>query len=78
MQFSAIWAPPSVGGWGRGAILQYGMPSTLYVIMFCLCFIFAFQFLFFYVAQRLIVYNKMKVEKLWPSMIEPKKNGTHL
>jgi hypothetical protein len=61
MQFRAIWAPPAVEGMGRGGRnLQYGMP-TLYVIMFCLCFNFPVQ-LFFYVAQLLIVYNKMKAE----------------
>jgi hypothetical protein len=50
MQFPAILGPALLGGGGRH--LQYGMP-TLYVIMFCLCFNFAFQFIF-YVAQLLI------------------------
>jgi hypothetical protein len=60
MQLSAIWAPPSVGaGVGGNFTIRNAYPLCHYVLF---VFYFCLSIFIFYVAQPLIVYNKMKVE----------------
>ncbi len=61
LQFPAIWAPPSVGRGGEGGNLQYGCLPFMSLCFVCVL-IFPFKLFFFYVAQLLTVYNKMKAK----------------